>query len=188
MEIGRTFGDDWASVPFLIGILCLVGASGRSYRDVIGGVLIGAAAGLKMTNLPLAAAFFVAFAIAFPRLRRLLALARTMALGMLMASGWSLLFNYQHFGNPVFPFYNAIFHSPLFPPINFYDLRWQLPDLRHLAWLPIEVANGTTTVTEGMYRETHWLALLALLAVALVYGSARLLQSRPLNFNPQRCH
>ena len=31
---------------------------------------------------------------------------------------------WQLTGNPVFPFFNQIFHSPLFPNTNFEDLRW----------------------------------------------------------------
>lgn len=30
-------------------------------------------------------------------------------------------------GNPVFPFFNGIFHSPYYPPTNFVDYRWSQP-------------------------------------------------------------
>jgi len=33
-------------------------------------------------------------------------------------------------GNPVFPFYNGIFHSPYYPPMNFVDTRW----IGHCNW------------------------------------------------------
>lgn len=35
-----------------------------------------------------------------------------------------MLYNLQETGNPLFPFFNSIFRSPLYPPENFKDGRW----------------------------------------------------------------
>lgn len=37
------------------------------------------------------------------------------------------VYNYVLTGNPVFPFFNAVFRSPFYPPTNFIDSRWLQP-------------------------------------------------------------
>lgn len=177
MVIGRTFGDDWVSVPFLAGMWCLLGERQTAPRDCIGALLIGASAGLKITNLPLAAAFGIALAIADPRPKRLLSVAAGMFVGFLATAGWWLRFSYLHFGNPLFPYYNAVFKSPLFPSVDFHDSRWGLPHLRDLFFLPISMAEGTTTVIEATYEDTHWLVFGILVVITVICAGIRLFRT-----------
>ena len=177
MLIGRTFGDDWVSVPFLAGTWCLLGERQTARLDWIGAALIGISAGLKITNIPLAAAFGIALAVADPRPKRLLSVAAGMLVGFLATAGWWLNFSYRHFGNPLFPYYNAVFKSPLFPRVDFHDSRWDLPHLHDLFFLPISMAQGTTTVIEATYEDTHWLAFWALVAIAVICAGIRLFRT-----------
>ena len=172
LTVGRTFGDDWVSVPFLAGIWLLLRGPESRRLDWLGGLLIGLAAGMKITNVPTAAAFGVALAISYPQPRKLLAVAAAMIIGFAATAGWWFVFSYRHFGNPLFPYYNAIFKSPLYPEFNFHDTRWKLDHLRDLLLLPARMAKGTTTVIETNYQETHWLtfSFLSVVTIACVVG------------------
>ncbi|WP_168209965.1 methyltransferase domain-containing protein [Tardiphaga sp. vice154] len=48
--------------------------------------------------------------------------AITLAIGIIAL--WPYYYAWLKTGNPVFPFYNQIFKSPFFPPVNFVDGRW----------------------------------------------------------------
>ncbi len=57
------------------------------------------------------------------------------AAAFLILGAWPYVLAYVETGNPVFPFYNSFFESPLYPPVDFNnvlfdaELTWQLPYL-----------------------------------------------------------
>jgi len=77
-------------------------------------------------------------------------------------------------GNPVFPFFNSYFHSPLYPPQDFNNVLYQTP----LSWRTLYDINFLpnhfmeSTVGGG---GLHWLMLPTALAVALLKKNVRLL-------------
>lgn len=170
LETGRTLGDDWVTVPFLTGILLLLSRRSKlkPWYCGLGGLLIGVAAGLKYTNIPLAAAFGISFALARPQLRVLATVAIAMTLGILLSALWWLSLLELHFRNPLFPYYNSVFRSAFFPPLNFRDIRWQLQGYAEILTLPLRMAQGTTRVVEDTYRESHWAVFFALVSVTVV--------------------
>lgn len=77
-------------------------------------------------------------------------------------------------GNPVFPFFNSFFRSPLYPAHDFNNVLYQTP----LSWRTLYDVN----FSPNLFMEStvgggglHWLMLPAALAAALLKRNARLL-------------
>ena len=150
----------------------------RSGRLLLAGLLAGAAIGLKLTT----ACYAVGFAAALlltppqdggPRLRRLLAFGLGGVAGWAAIGGpWSWLL-YQRFGNPFFPLYNAIFHSPDYSTTNFFDNRFLPKTLYQWLFYPLDwTLRKSRVVSEVPVRDAR-------IAAALV-GSIALLLCRVL--------
>ncbi len=90
--------------------------------------IAGAAGGLKYTGFPfviaLTAVFFVNLYWTEKRWKSFLIFAGAGILGFLVTDGYFLWRLWSEYQNPVFPFYNEIFHSPYFENINFADERF----------------------------------------------------------------
>ena len=176
LTVGRTFGDDWASVPFLAGVWFLLRAPENGRFNWIGGLLVGISAGLKITNIPIALAFGIALAFTYPHPRKLFSVAMAVLVGFVVAGGWWFAFNYNNFGNPLFPYYNGVFKSPWYPELNFRDTRWGAESFLGLVSLPFNMAKGTTTVIEANYQETHWLIFSFLFIFAAAYAMVNVIK------------
>ena len=126
-ELGTTYVDLVTAVPVLLAFWLLLRS--RSWRTAgVAGLLLGSAAGLKLTNL----VFLVGVPGCFlfheePAHRRLAGVAivgLAAAVGFALAAGWWHLAVWERFGNPIFPYANGLFHSPDFPLVNNRDGRF----------------------------------------------------------------
>jgi hypothetical protein len=123
-EAGTTIVDLITAVPVLLAYLLLLtrdDAAAPRHACLAAGLLLGMAAGLKLTNAVFvigAPAFFLA-GPAHPRRR--LAGVTQLALGTIggfaVSAGWWHLAVWRRFHNPTFPYFNNIFHSPDAPPL-----------------------------------------------------------------------
>lgn len=100
----------------------------RKRTYILSGLMLGAAAGLKLTFGLYAAATGLTLILFYKHLKKpktLIALFTLAGMaGFLMTHGywsWILWENYQ---NPLFPFYNGIFRSPFWAPENYADMRY----------------------------------------------------------------
>lgn len=183
-ETGTTFGDNLSSLPILGGILLLTASPIAGRRRVLAdggaGILLGTAAGLKLVNAPYALAAGIALLIVSPRplwSARLIPLAAGIAVGIALGGGlWMAELQERH-GNPLFPYYNAIFRSPHAQAVNWRDDRWLPPALPEglaaivrypLAWA---TAAHPLPSSEKDFRDPRWLVLLVL-AVAMLVTAA----------------
>lgn len=101
----RITGRDYLAILLLVAGACMVKLHGAIAAGVIG--LIALVLCLRGRTalravLPIAAATVVVGAVAL----------------------WPYVFAWLKTGNPVFPFYNHLFKSPFFPPVDFVDGRW----------------------------------------------------------------
>lgn len=122
-----SYKPDLIGIPFLLELVFIVffGNSGPNktanyiYFFLVASLTIT----FKLTFLPYTAIlgliYFIRNFKTYPPLQRY----GIPVLVMLFPSIY-MLYNMQETGNPVFPFFNSIFHSPLFPPENFKDGRW----------------------------------------------------------------
>lgn len=139
-ELGTSFIDVSSSVPIVAAVALLLRSSDASgwRTTVFAGFLLGVGAALKLTNLIFIPAA-VAMCLALPRAWRV-HWATLVHLGWSSLAGYLLIAGYWHymawsqFGNPFFPFFNALFHSPEFP----------LVEIRHQRFLPESLTDYLT--------------------------------------------
>jgi hypothetical protein len=135
-EAGTTFLDSTLSIAVLGAIYAVIVAMrspdpARAQRCVaVAGILMGAACGLKLTNVPLAIglAGAVAACVFARRLSPAAVLALTIggAAGFALTGGWWAWRMWTMFGNPVFPIFNQMFRSPFAPASPLADRRYPI--------------------------------------------------------------
>ncbi len=130
-EAGTTIVDLLLAIPVLLAYLLLLQretASGLRRSCLVAGVLLGVATGLKLTNATFAigAPLFLLAGTASPRQRAvdLMQLVLGGVAGFVVVAGYWHFELWQRFGNPTFPFYNDVFHSPDAPPVSLRDSRF----------------------------------------------------------------
>jgi len=164
-EVGTSFADILTALPVIGGLgLVLSGNPEHRSRYAIAGLLLGAAVGLKLTNM----VFFIAAGAALlyaPRpAMALLYFAGGSAIGGLGTGGawcWSL---WDTFGNPVFPFFNTVFRSPEAPVAATADGRFMPLNLWDAAAYPFYWLIGDHRSSEGPFRDPRFAILIVLFA------------------------
>ena len=182
-EVGTTFPDLLTSIPVLGGLALLLRADFRPGRTVstsvrigLAGALVGAAVSLKLTNASFAIGLAAAAAVGWKSWsERLAAIAATGAggcLGFALCGGFWYLRMWQRFGNPFFPYYNAVFRLPDYPAISVVDDRFH-PALRHILTYPFRWALGGWSTTELPLRDIRFAVLMVAGLAALGVWAAR---------------
>ena len=136
-EFGTTYYDNVMSVFVLAGLAILVcnrealhnGPIGKAaVISAIAGLITGSAMGLKLPEMP----FCIGFAAALialggtwkQQMVRLLAGGAAGVIGFAIFSGPWMLYMYHLTGNPLFPYFNDYWKSPLALPAPYRDLRF----------------------------------------------------------------
>ncbi len=128
--IGTTMNDWYVAALVLVAVWVLVRAPAPSVRAAaVAGFLVGVAAGLKLTGsiyaVGLAATLFLAGDGGWrARWRRGAAAGIAVALAFTLTAGPWMLLQSERYGNPVFPYYNHVFHSPWADPVSFSATRF----------------------------------------------------------------
>lgn len=144
IEVGETSSDSLLALPLFAAAALLyrsVTASPASRRAAsrdaaIAGLLLGVAGALKFTTGPFIVAILIGFCLALLAgrrrsgrdLRRCLLLA-VLPAGVALVAALALylptaLLLWHRYRDPVFPYFNGIFHSPDLRPGNYRDGRW----------------------------------------------------------------
>ena len=174
--VGTSYADLLTSVLVLAG-LWLIASRPTLTGIAIGAILAGAATGLRIHNAIYVVGLFCALALVrFPaRQDRLRALAVFCPAAF---AGWLLCFVpwaqrvYREFGNPLFPFYNAVFRSADFPASNLPLTSFVPENLHDLLTLPFRIASyGYWIYVEGRVPDVRPALLLGCLAA---FGIQRL--------------
>jgi hypothetical protein len=179
-EVGNTMGDNLTALLVLGALLLLVrhwdtmrrhGA--RAALAALGaGLVMGMGTGLKLTNAIYAVAMCLAL-LAIPlAYRRRLWLAFVFGIGVLggiaLTAGWWFMKMWQVFGNPLFPQFNNLFHSPLAPEAGVIESIF-LPKglVENLLW-PFIFALDPVRVGELPMKLALWPAMYLLGAAFIV--------------------
>lgn len=169
-EIGGFMGDNTSSIPLLLGLWLLIRAVrlGNTRLAVVALLLGGVATGLKLTNAPYAVGLLLAsFALRAPRraqIRHALTRGSAAAVGFLVGGGWWCFVLLEKFGNPLYPYFNGLFHSSSYPAFNFADDRFFPRDMTQDLFYPLFFTHSQSLTAEVPFRE--WRLGLALIAVA----------------------
>jgi hypothetical protein len=176
-EIGTSFGDNVFSLLLLTALWLVVARQhklGGALPTAAGtalaaGVLSGLAVGLKQPAavyaLGLGCGFF---GLALPWRRRsalFLGFGVGGMFGLAAAGGYWLYEMWSHFGNPLFPYFNSVFQSPMASAVDYSDVRF-LPS-GWLEWLffPLVFTVDPGHTTEGWFRDLRIPLLYCLLLV-----------------------
>jgi hypothetical protein len=161
----------WLAMPSRDGRAAAAGSLAAA------GLLVGLASGLKLT----AATYAVAIAVALLARRELPSAVRdnlvfgvAVLVGMAVTLGPWMAWLHANTGNPLFPYFNDVFRSPLLPaePILVPAYGPKTPG----QWLAFPFAMWSPPafyVSEARYRDARFPALAALAIVALVVALAR---------------
>jgi hypothetical protein len=178
-QVGTSMADPLCSMLILSGLLALYYET--PYRFFLSALLVGAAVGLKLT----CASYAIGLALALLAGWRSWGLTPTryagFALGGLLGAAltagyWSVLL-YQETGNPLFPYYNALFRSPFFEPMNYVDYRHLPQSILHGLSYPFQWLIGRYPSAESPFRDARF--AFVFVAVPLTLGAALLGRSRP---------
>jgi hypothetical protein len=132
---GTFMGDLTISIYVLASLNLLLSAwntpsgKARTRQIIWAGLLLGLGTGLKATSAAYAIPLIMLtlfFGNSFiERLRTLIVFALACLVGFLLTYGYWAWILQSQYGNPFFPFYNAIFRSPLIAPVSLSDfLHW----------------------------------------------------------------
>ena len=121
----------WALALTLESGSAIAANPGNDRRAVIVGALLGVASAIKLSNAVLAVAVCALWVLKWllgqVEFRRLVAVAAGLLVAFAAGAGWWMYWLWRDFGNPIFPLYNNIFHSPYAPEQAMVMLRF-IPD------------------------------------------------------------
>jgi hypothetical protein len=166
-EIGKTSDDIAAGLGVLAALLTLVACFDRVVLARAGdlpilvgaGFLAGASPGLKLTTVPYVAGLALALLTSPGGIGR--RLARTTAFGVGVLFGVAIVGGYwfwtmQRFsGNPIFPYFNDFFASPLVPPGSYRDPTFLPKDGLTRLLFPFVFSLDSLKVAEWRFRDIH---------------------------------
>jgi len=172
-EIGTSFADILTALLVVAGVIAILSTEEtRPPHTILGGLLIGAAVGLKLTNVVYALGA-VAVVLAAPRPGpTLIRLALGGAVGTAITGGvWSLLL-WREFGNPIFPLFNGVFNGRELQPMNILDLQFVPRSVADALAYPFYWLLGDHRSSEYPFRDARFavVALLIPLAIAARVG------------------
>ena len=180
-EIGAVFYDNVTSLGLIASLLLLARrwdriAAGAKWDALLAGLPIGLAFGLKQTMVPFLAGIGLALLLTLPatwprRIRAafwfgLGALAMTFAGG-----GYWMVHLWNSYGNPLFPYFNEIFHSPWGQAGDYRDVYYQPKDLLHWLFFPIFFTFDSRVAAEVPFFDARVLALFLLIPVSPFLGA-----------------
>lgn len=145
------------------------------------GFLLGIALGLKATVITACLSSGLALIVLYRHLKTpkyIIWFALSGLAGYVLIDGYFMYERWQLYGNPFFPFMNALFKSPYFPPLNYRDAYW-LPDFSQIWQYPYKWNFAIEALSIGKLRDFRLAIYYTLL---LSGGTYMLFPQRRRNF------
>ena len=178
-ELGNSMGDNLTALLMLWPLLHLLrrwdglAQPGSAAIAVLAGAVMGMGVGLKLTNAVFAVALCLSVLCLAPgsvagRLRLAFVFGLGVLAGIALTGGWWMFKMWQMYGNPLFPQFNNLFHSPLASEGGIMDLghlpkSWQ----EALLW-PFVFTRDMMRVNELPFKQAIWpVAYLLFIALAV---------------------
>ena len=181
-ELGGASGDITISILVLAALLVIcrslrLGLTSHlaSRKQDLGyaltGILMGAACGLKLTSIVYAAGLTASLIVLWQKLKfgafRFVLYSLGGLAGFLLTGGYWSWFLWREYGNPIFPYYNEVFHSSWTESSNFRDLRFLPPNILSATSLPFQWLMGRNPTSESPFRDVRFALLCVLLPLSL---------------------
>jgi len=165
-----------APVDACLLLACLLCWEGPSHRRLAtAGLCLGVAVGLKLTAMGVGAGVGLAWLLTDRRpgrMRRLAWLAAWGLAGAALTVGWWWGWQWRRTGNPLFPYFNNLFASPLLPPTSFADARFRPRSAVQAVFDPFWWAlHPSRTASELAVRDPR-LAIVQVVALGLAVCAA----------------
>lgn len=173
-EVGTSFSDILTALPIVAGFILILSAD-RSHRlrYLLAGLLLGAAVGLKLTNVVFALGAAAAVLLSARPLLAMICLGLGGAIGGLATGGaWSLML-WREMGNPIFPLFNGIFQSKELLPHNIMDTQFMPRGIWDALAYPFYWMLGDNRSSEYPFRDARFAVAMVLLLVGIVARLAR---------------
>lgn len=140
---------------------------------LVAGLCAGISTGLKLTTAIYALGLLAAVCFAVPSWRSrtycVLLLGAGMLLGFLLSAGPWLWRMWHYGGNPLFPYFNDVFHSPLLTEGSYRDTSYvDAHDWRTRIIFPWLFTLDSLRVAEWKFRDAHILAAYVLIPLTLL--------------------
>jgi hypothetical protein len=167
-EVGTSFSDILTALPIVAGVTLILSAepSHRGRTLVLAGLLVGAAVGLKLTNVVFALGAAAALLLSARPALALGALALGGALGSAATGGaWSLML-WREFRNPIFPLFSGLFPSPELQA-SILDRQFIPNGFLDAVAYPFYWLVGDPHSSEFDFRDARFAALLVAILVAI---------------------
>jgi hypothetical protein len=182
--VGTTYNDNVVSLGVLGALLMIVNRASllrapaplqrRDWLYLAGaGLLLGAVIGLKLTTVIYAVGACVALLCAGAPFRRGLTAATVCGIGIvvgyLVTGGPWMWFLWDTYRNPLFPYFNSVFHGPMGLATSYRDLRFVPTTVPAFFAFPFIFSDNSLRVGEVVFRDYRVLAAyLLLIATAVV--------------------
>jgi len=182
-ELGTTFGDNLISIP-LLGSLWIVLAryeqllTDKTIKPVLivvaAGLLTGLAPGLKQPSAIFAVGWCAAFLALPVSFGRRIMLAFWFGIGVLMGiaitGGFWMHELWIHYGNPLFPYFNDFFRSPMGAVAHYRDTHYLPPSLLESIFLPFLILINPFRVGEIAFRDLRFVLFIFALILTAIFA------------------
>lgn len=166
--MGSFQNDNLVAVFMLFSLFWML--SDRGVR--LAGFMMGLGVGLKLT----ASVYFIGIMAAMMlqplpwkvRFQQVFRFGGFAALGVLITAGYWMFHQWQLHGNPLFPFFNNLFHSPDFSAAHWRDLRFLPKDIITALFFPFYFWNGSND--DAPSTDIRFAVLYLLTLVLLITG------------------
>ena len=185
--VGTSFNDNLVSLAVLGAALIILRGAPAVFDDTIirpaavvrvvgAGAIVGLAVGLKLPTAPFAVGLCAAFAMTGGGLRRGLALAFAFGLGVtagfiVTGAPWMWVL-WNGYANPLFPYFNGFFHSPMAIADSHRDLRFLPATWQVRLGFPYLFSLHPTIVGEIPFRDFRIAAAYTALIVTAAFALA----------------
>ncbi|WP_409192086.1 hypothetical protein [Bradyrhizobium sp. RDM4] len=166
-EVGTSFSDVLLALPVIGGFLLILTADRVPGRYLLAGLLIGAAVGLKLTNIVYAIGAAAALLAATNPLRASVLLALGGIAGAALTGGEWYLITWRDTGNPIFPLFNAVFQSREVASINLMDVQFIPASISDALVYPFYWLVGDHKGAEHPFRDARFAVATVLLVLGL---------------------
>jgi len=184
-EVGTVFYDNVTSLGLIGTLLLLVrrwdrmaqGARFDAAKCALwAGLPLGLAFGLKQTMIPFVAGTGLALLVALPapfarRIAVCLCFGAGLALTTLLGGGFWMVHLWHEYGNPLFPYFNEIFHSPWGLGGDYRDVYYQPKDWLHRILFPVFFTANSRIAAEVPFFDARVLTLFLLIPVSPLLGA-----------------
>lgn len=192
-SLGNGMGDVTTAVFVLAGIYSALlhlnqpVKPGNGLRFIaLSGLLLGLAAGLKLTNIVFCAALFFALlmvkrSLSAYHFRSLIVFSLSTLAGLLLIDGYWLWKMWDTFGNPLFPQMNSVFKSDLVGNITVMDQSWRPKTLTDFLLWPFIFTFNAKKVGQINVIEPLWIFGYIL---TIAFAASRLLKGVSVSLAP----